>query len=140
MSYGCLISNIKLLDGLALKKRTSGPVNAYLTPGPGIYILMLLHMYIAHEQGQKNPLGTNIDANKKPLLLCQFAAGFKTISLKSDFLPFFMCFFSHVFSPRQGQTTHWQQKFYGNRKDFSLCPCVASFKMISSKSDFYTHF
>ena len=44
-------------------------------------------------------------------------------------------FFSHVYSPRQGQTTHWVQKFYDNRKAFSLCPS-ASFKMISSKSDF----
>ena len=45
-------------------------------------------------------------------------------------------FFSHVYSPRQGQTTHWGQKFYDNRKAFSLCPYAASFKMISSKSDF----
>ena len=49
---------------------------------------------------------------------------------------FFVCFFSHVYSPRQGQTTHWGQKFYDNRKALSLCPYVASFKMISSKSDF----
>ena len=39
-------------------------------------------------------------------------------------------------APRQGQTTHWGQKFYDNRRAFSLCPYVASFKMISSKSDF----
>ena len=38
-------------------------------------------------------------------------------------------FFSHVYS-------HWGQKFYDNRKAISLCPYVASFKMISSKSDF----
>ena len=47
-----------------------------------------------------------------------------------------MFLFSHAYSPRQGQTTHWGQKFYDNRKAFSLCPYVASFKMISSKSDF----
>ena len=45
-------------------------------------------------------------------------------------------FFSHVYNPRQGQTNHWGQKFYDTRKAFSLCPYVASFKMISSKSDF----
>ena len=39
-------------------------------------------------------------------------------------------------SPRQGQTTYWGQNFDDNRKAFSLCPYVASFKMISSKSDF----
>ena len=47
-----------------------------------------------------------------------------------------MCLFSHVYSPWQGQTTHWGQKFYDNRKALSFCPYVASFKMISSKSDF----
>ena len=47
-----------------------------------------------------------------------------------------MLFFSHVYSPGQGQTTHWGQIFYDNRKAFSLCPYVESFKMISSKSDF----
>ena len=47
-----------------------------------------------------------------------------------------MFFLSHVYSPRQELTTHWGQTFYDNRKAFSLCPYVASFKMISSKSDF----
>ena len=41
-----------------------------------------------------------------------------------------------VYSPRKRQTIHWGQKFYDNRKAFSLCPYVASFEMISSKSDF----
>ena len=36
----------------------------------------------------------------------------------------------------QGQTIHWRQNFDDNRKAFSLCPYAASFKMISSKSDF----
>ena len=36
----------------------------------------------------------------------------------------------------QGQTIHWGQNFAYKGKTFSLCPCVASFKMISSKSDF----
>ena len=39
-------------------------------------------------------------------------------------------------APGQGQTTPLGQKFDDNRKAFSLCPYVASFKMISSKSDF----
>ena len=47
-----------------------------------------------------------------------------------------MCVSSHVCGPRQGQTTHWGQKFYDNRKAFSLCPYVARFKMISSKFDY----
>ena len=36
----------------------------------------------------------------------------------------------------QEQVTHWAQKFYDNRKAFSLCPYVPSFKIISSISDF----
>ena len=35
----------------------------------------------------------------------------------------------------QGHTTPWGQNFDVNRKTFPLCPYVASFKMISSKSD-----
>ena len=38
-------------------------------------------------------------------------------------------------APGQGQTTPWGQNFDDKRKAFSLCPYVASFKMISSKSD-----
>ena len=37
---------------------------------------------------------------------------------------------------RQGQTIHCGQNFDDNRKVFSRCPYVTSFKMISSKSDF----
>ena len=42
----------------------------------------------------------------------------------------------YVYSPGQGQTIHWGQNFDDNRKAFSLCPYVANFKKISSKSDF----
>ena len=39
-------------------------------------------------------------------------------------------------APGQGQTTPPGQNFDVNRNSLSLCPYVASFKMISSKSDF----
>ena len=39
-------------------------------------------------------------------------------------------------APGQGQTTPWGQNFDDNRKAFSLCPCVASYKVSSLKSDF----
>ena len=42
----------------------------------------------------------------------------------------------YVYRPGQEQTVHWGQNFDDNRKAFSLCPYVASFKMIA----FYTHF
>ena len=52
------------------------------------------------------------------------------------FVGFVMRRLNYIYSPRQGQTIHWGQNFDDNRKAFSLCPYVASFKMISSKSDF----
>ena len=44
--------------------------------------------------------------------------------------------FHHMYIAQAGQTIHWGQNFDDNRKAFSLCPYIASFKMISSKSDF----
>ena len=98
-------------------------------------------MYIAPGQGQTIPRVQNFDVDINCWSLCPFVASLKKISLKSDFLTFlcfFFCFFffSHLHSPRQGQTTHRGQKIYDNRKAFSLCPYVASFKMVSLKSDF----
>ena len=45
-------------------------------------------------------------------------------------------FFHMYIDPGQGQTTLCGQNSDVNRKALSLCPFVASFKMISSKSDF----
>ena len=75
----------------------SGPVNAHLTPGPGIYFNAFIHVY-SPRAGADNPIGTNVDVNRKPLSFCPFVATFKTISLKSDFIHVF----PHVYSPGQG--------------------------------------
>ena len=97
-------------------------------------------MYIAQGRGRQS-LGDKILMSTEILITlpicCQFK---KKNALKLDFFTVFLCVFSHVYSPRQGQTTHWGQKFYDNRKAFSLRPYVASFKMISSKSDFIHNF
>ena len=58
---------------------TSGPVNAHLTPGPGIYFNAFIHVY-SPRAGADDPLKTNVDVDRKPLSLCLFVAGFKTIS------------------------------------------------------------
>ena len=81
-------------------QRTSGPVKAHLTPGPGIYFNVFIHVYSARA-GADNPLGTNVDVNRKPLSVCPFVASFKTISLKYDFKHIFNDFI-HVYSPRAG--------------------------------------
>ena len=64
-----------------MNQRTSGPVNAHLTRGPGIHFNDFIHVY-GPRAGTDNPLGTNVDVNRKPLSLCPFVASFKTISLK----------------------------------------------------------
>ena len=93
-------------------------------------------MYIAPGQGQTTPWRQTFDVNRNSLSLCPFVASLKKSLWSLIFYRSLCGFFSHVYSPMQGQTTHWSQKFYDNRKAFSLCPDVASFKMISSKSDF----
>ena len=72
-------------------QRTSGPVNAHLTLGPGIYFNAFIHVY-SPRTGADNPLGTNADVNRKHLSLCPFVASLKTSSLKSDFIHVFSCF------------------------------------------------
>ena len=77
-------------------QRTGGPVNAHQTPGPGTFI----HVY-SPRTGADNPLGTNVDVNRKPLSLCPFVASFKQISLKYDFIHIFNVF-PQVYSPGAG--------------------------------------
>ena len=52
-------------------------------------------MYIlAPGQGQTTLCGQNPDVNRKALSLCPFVASFKKISLKSDFIHNFSCFYT----------------------------------------------
>ena len=95
-----------------------------------------IHVY-STRGGTDNPLGTKFWCQQKFLITLLICCQFKKKSLWILIFNSFLLFFFHMYnSPRQGQTTHWGQKFYDNRKAFSLCPHVASFKMISSKSDF----
>ena len=52
----------------SINQRTSGPVNTQLTPGPGIYFNAFIHVY-SPRAGADNPLGTNVDVNRKPFSL-----------------------------------------------------------------------
>ena len=78
-----------------LNQRTSGPINAHLTPGPGIYFNAFIQVY-SPRAGADNPLGTNVDVNRKPLSLCPFVACLKKIALKSDFIYIFFMF-HHIY-------------------------------------------
>ena len=80
------------------------------TPGPGIYFNALIHVY-RPRAGADNPLGTNVDVNRKPSSLCPFVASFKTISLKYD-LKHISNDFIRVYSPRAGADNPLGTKFF----------------------------
>ena len=94
-------------------------------------------MYIAPGQGQTTPLGQILMSAESPYHFAHLLQVLKhLIKSKSDFIHIFPSFSTYIYSPGQEQTTHWGQNFDDNRKAFSFCPYVASFKMISLKSDF----
>ena len=72
---------------------------------------MILYMYIAPGQGQTAPRGQSFNVNRKALSLYPFAASFKEISLKSDFIHFFFHDLIHVYSPRAGAYSPQGTKF-----------------------------
>ena len=131
------IWNLALIGPAVLEKkifdqRTSGPVNAHLTPGPGIYLNAFIHIY-SPRAGADNSLGTNVDVNRKPLSLCQIRGKFKKRNL--ILYTFLMILYMYTV-PGQGQKTPWGQTFDVNRKPLSLCPLVAGLKKTALKSDF----
>ena len=80
-----MFSSIATNVGLStINQRTCSVVNTHLTPGPGIYFNAFIHVY-RPRAGADNPLGTNVDVNRKSLSLCPLVASFKTISMKYDF-------------------------------------------------------
>ena len=46
-------------------QRTSGPVNAHLTPGPGIYFNAFIHVY-SPRAGQTTPWGQMLMSTESP--------------------------------------------------------------------------
>ena len=77
-----------------------------------------------------------ISHKKLPYLTASVHSLWHVCSLKSDLLPFFMCFYHMYIAPGRGRQPTGDKNFDDNRKAFSPCPWVANFKMISSKSDF----
>ena len=59
-------------------------------------------MYMAPGQGQTTLCEQNSDVNRKALSLCPFVASYKKISLKSDFIHIFACFYTYIYSPGSG--------------------------------------
>ena len=97
---------------------------------------MILFMYIAPGKGQTIPWGQVFDVNRKPLSLCPFVAGLKKNALKSDFI-YNVFHFHHMYiAVGRGRQSIGDKILMTTERPFFLCPYIASFKMISSKSDF----
>ena len=120
-------------------QRTSGLVNAHLTPGPGIYFNAFIHVYSPRARAKK-PLGTNFWCQQKALITLTICFKFQTNLFEFWFYTHFLMFFHMYIAPGQGQTTFCRQYPDVNRKALSLCPFVASFKKISLISDFIHNF
>ena len=67
-------------------------------------------MYIAVGQGADNTMGQNFDVTRNLWSLWSFATSFKKISLKSDFIQFFLDFI-HIYSPGTGADNSLGTKF-----------------------------
>ena len=78
---------------------------------------MILYMYIASGQGQTMPWGQNFDVNRNSLSLAR-CCQFKKITLKSDFLPFFMCFFHMYIAPGIGRQPIGYENFMTTERPF----------------------
>ena len=50
----------------AKNQRTSGPVNAHLTPGLGIYFNAFIHVYSPRAKGQTTPWGQMLMSTESP--------------------------------------------------------------------------
>ena len=95
-------------------------------------------MYIVPGQGQTTPWGQNFDANRNSLSLCPFVTSSKKKSLWSRiFLPFFICFFFHVYTaPGRDRQPIGDKNFMTTERPFLFAHMWQICKMISSKSDF----
>ena len=79
---------------------------------------MILYMYIAPGQGQTTLWGQNFDVNRNSLSLYPFVDSLKKISLKSDFLPFFMGVFHMYIAPGRGRQPIGDKKFMTTERPF----------------------
>ena len=97
---------------------------------------MLLYMYIAPGQGQTTLWGQMLMSTESPYYFAHLLQVLKKNCFEVQFYIHFFHVSPYIYSPGQGQIIHCRQNFDDNRKAFSICPYVASFEMISSKSEF----
>ena len=101
--------------------------------------LMILYMYIAPGQGQQTLWGQTLVSTESPYHFNHLLQ----VSNKSLWIMILHTFFNvfpYVYNPGAGAVNLCGQTPDVNRKAFSLCPFVASFKKISLTSDFIHNF
>ena len=98
-----------------------------------------VHVYSPWARAE-NRLGTNVWCQQKVLITSTICCKFQTNLFQFCFYTHFLMFYHMYIAPGQGQTTLCGQNPDVNRKDLSVCPFVASFKIISLKSDFIRNF
>ena len=129
------IRNFKLL---ARFWSWAGRFESYLVANPeDRFSHAFIHVY-SLRAGSDNPLGTNVDVNRKPLSLCPSVASFKWSLRNLILYTFLMILYMSSPVARADNplgTNFWRQQkaLLGtnvdvNRKPLSLCPFVASFK------------
>ena len=88
----------------------------------------IFHFIYSPGAGADNPLGTKFSCSQGHLVLSVILLQVsKNISLKSDFIHFFMILYMYV-TPGQGLTAPRGQSFDVNRNVSSLCSFVARLK------------
>ena len=105
---------------LQVQKESFQPLTLYA------FVHDLINVY-SRRSGADNPRGQNFDVNTNLLSLQSFATSFKKISLKSDFIHFFMILYMYI-APGQELTAPRGQRFDVNRTVLSLRSFVASLK------------
>ena len=97
---------------------------------------MILYMY-SPRTGTDNPLGIKFWCQQKFLITLPISCQFKkNIFLSLILYIFFYVFFHMYIAPARGRQPIGDKHFMTIERPFLLCPYVASFKMISLKSDF----
>ena len=72
-------------------------------------------------QRQTTLCGQNPDVNRKALSFCPFVASFKKISLKSDFIHNFSCFYTCIYSPGAGAGNPLGSEFLYKHMSLIIC-------------------
>ena len=103
------------------------------------YIFYAFVLLYSPRVGADNPLGTNVDVNRKPLSLCPFVASFKTISLKYGF-KVNLNGFIHVYNPGERAEKPLGTNFWCQQKALITSNICCKFQTNLFELWFYTPF